>query len=163
MRTTAMKNLPSLAFACALLIAGNSVQAAETFSILQDKPELTDIDLGEDGASHGDILAFEASFTAEDGAKGIMNGFITTVDIPAGADEAFFDRIADIVLDFGGIDTLVVGGKSVYGSGDGEMNVDAPQVRAVTGGTGRFIGASGQMTTTRRDAGHYEHKIELVD
>ena len=158
-----MRNLPSLAFACALLIAGTSVQAAETFSILQDKPELTVIDLGEDGSSHGDILAFEASFTGEDGAKGIMSGLITTVDIPTGTDEVFFDRIADIVLDFGGIDTLVVGGKAVYVSGDGEMNVDAPQVRAVTGGTGRFIGASGQMTTTRRDAGHYEHKIELLD
>jgi hypothetical protein len=158
-----MRNLPSLAFACALLISGTSVQAAETFTILQDKPELTDIAMGEDGPSHGDILAFEASFTGEDGAKGTMSGFITTVDIPSGADEVFFDRIANIVLDFGGIDTLVVGGKSVYPAEKGEINVDAPQVRAVTGGTGRFIGASGQITTTRRDAGHYEHKIELVD
>ncbi len=75
----------------------------------------------------------------------------------------FFDRVGNIVLDFGGIDTLVIGGHSVYVVGVGEMAVDAPQVRAITGGTGRFIGASGQVTTTRRDAGHYEHKIELVD
>ena len=158
-----MKNLPSLAIACALLIAGTSVQAAETFSIVQDMPKLTDIDLGEDGPSHADMLAFEASFTAEDGAKGIISGLITTVDIAVGADDTFHDRIANIVLDFGGIDTLVVGGKSIYVVGNREMNVDAPQVRAITGGTGRFVGARGQITTSRRDAGHYEHKIELVD
>jgi hypothetical protein len=91
-----------------------------------------------------------------------MSGIIITVDIPE-SDGEFFDRVGNIALDFGGIDTLVVGGRSVYAIGDGEMVVDAPQVRAITGGTGRFIGARGQITTTRRDAGHYDHKIELVD
>lgn len=148
--------------ACALALTGASARAEETFHIVQQKPELVHIDLGKDGASHGDILAFEAGVTAEDGKTGIMSGIITTVGIPA-KDGEFFDRVGNIVLDFGGIDTLVIGGKSVYVVGAGEMLVDAPQVRAITGGTGRFIGARGQITTTRRDAGHYDHKIELVD
>jgi len=43
------------------------------------------------------------------------------------------------------------------------MAQDAPQLRAVVGGTGRFIGARGQVLTTRRDAGHYEHSFTLLD
>lgn len=158
-----MKYLPALTLAAALLIAGTPVQAAETFSILQDKPNLTNIEMGSDAETHGDVLAFDATFTADDGTKGTMSGLITTVSVPGKDGDLFFERIAQIVLDFGGIDTLVVGGKSVYQQEKGEINVDAPQVRAIMGGTGRFIGARGQLTTIRRDAGHYEHKIELVD
>lgn len=152
----------SAGIACVLALTGASAHAAETFTIVQEKPELVHIDLGEDGASHGDLLAFEAAFATEDGKQGVMSGIITTVDIPA-AEGEFFDRIGNIVLNFGGIDSLVIGGHSVYAVGAGEMVADAPQVRAITGGTGRFIGARGQVTTARRDAGHYDHKVELVD
>jgi hypothetical protein len=148
--------------ACVLALTGASAQAAQTFTIVQEKPELVHVDLGQDGASHGDLLAFEAAFVTEDGKQGVMSGIITTVDIPT-AEGEFFDRIGNIVLNFGGIDSLVIGGHSVYTVGAGEMVADAPQVRAITGGTGRFIGARGQVTTTRRDAGHYDHKVELVD
>lgn len=158
-----MKTLTPLAgLLCAFLLTP-AAQAGETFSVTQEKPELVHIDLGKEGASHGDMLAFEAGFTTPDGKKGTMNGLITTVGVPDGAGDKFFDRLADIVLDFGDANTLVIAGRSVYAVGAGEMVVDAPQVRAIVGGTGRFIGARGQMTTTRRDAGHYEHRIELVD
>lgn len=158
-----MRSILAIAFiACVLALTGGSAQAAETFHIVQEKPVLVHVGMGKKGASHGDLVAFEASFTTEDGKKGVMSGIIITVDIPE-SDGKFFDRVGNIALDFGGIDTLVVGGRSVYAIGDGEMVVDAPQVRAITGGTGRFIGARGQITTTRRDAGHYDHKIELVD
>ncbi|WP_371346633.1 hypothetical protein [Ancylobacter sp. IITR112] len=158
-----MTRLSLLAGLAGALLLSSAAQAAETFSIIQDKPELVHVDLGKEGPSHGDMLAFEASFTTAEGKKGTMNGLITTVDVPDGGGDKFFDRLADIVLDFGNTDTLVIAGRSVYAVGAGEMVVDAPQVRAIVGGTGRFIGKRGQMTTTRRDAGHYEHKIELVD
>ena len=37
------------------------------------------------------------------------------------------------------------------------------QVRAVIGGTGRFLGARGQVTTIRAEDGHYDHTFELVE
>lgn len=158
-----MKNLSGLAcIAYTVLLAGASAQAAESFSILQDEPVLATIDLGGTGATLGDLMAFQATFTYEDGKKGVISGMITTVDIPDGTDK-FFDRAGNIVANFGGIDTLVVGGHSVYATGAGEMTVATPQVRAITGGTGRFIGASGQVTTTRLATGEYTHLIELVD
>ena len=149
------------AFLCLALLP--IVQAAETFKITQAAPNLSYIDLGTSGTSQGDLLAFEASFKTEDGKPGVMSGLITTVSLPTGTSDPFFDRIGTIVLDFGGIDSLVLTGRSMYGSGSGEMNPNAEQVRAITGGTGRFIGARGQVTTTRRDAGHYEHVIQIVD
>ncbi len=68
--------------ACALVLTGASAQAAETINIVQEKPKLVHIDLGKNGASHGDMMAFEAGFTAEDGKKGVMSGIITTVHVP---------------------------------------------------------------------------------
>ena len=108
-------------------------------------------------------MAFEAVFTADDGASGEMHGVIITVSIPIGENELFLDRIAQIVVNFGNTDTLVIAGTAAYPNGQAEMAPDSPHVRAVIGGTGRFIGARGQMVTTRRDAGHYEHTFTLVD
>lgn len=158
-----MNILSSLACACAIIIAVTSAKADETFTLIQDKPEVVDIDLGDAGASHGDMFAFTGVFTAEDGKKGVVRGINLSMNTTDGSGAPHFSRFANIVLDFGGNDTLVVGGHAAYVVGSIEMVVDAPQVRAITGGTGRFIGASGQVTTTRREAGHYEHKIELVD
>jgi hypothetical protein len=159
-----MKNLFRLAnVALASLALAAASQAAETFAVTQEVPALEHIDLGAAGASRGDLLAFEAPFATQDGKAGVMSGVIITVALPDGAGGEFFDRIGNLVLDFGGIDSLVVAGKSLYGTGEGEMNANMPQIRAVTGGTGRFIGSRGQITTTRLPSGNYEHVIELVD
>ena len=57
----------------------------------------------------------------------------------------------------------MIAGTAAYPADQAEMAPDSPHVRAVIGGTGRFIGARGQMVTTRREAGHYEHTFTLVD
>ena len=139
-----------------------SKPATETFTVIQAQPDIKHVDLGSPGGSHGDMLAFEAPFTTESGAKGVMSGIIITVALPGGDGDEHFDRVGNIVLDFGGVDSLVLAGKSLYGTGEGEMNKDTPQVRAVTGGTGRYIGARGQITTTRVTSGEYKHVVELL-
>ena len=150
-----------LIFASPLVIADAKV--SQIITILQDVPVITHVDVGTAGASHGDLMAFEAPFETESGEKGIMSGFLLTVDIPVGQGEYFHDRVAQIVFEFGGVDTIAVGGKSVYPDGRAEMQAHVQQVRPVIGGTGRFIGARGEIATTRRDQGHYEHIITLVD
>lgn len=137
--------------------------ADQTFSILQELPAITHVDIGAPDSSHGDVMAFEAPFIAEDGTSGEMHGIIVTVAIPIEGSDLFLDRIAQIVVNFGDINTLVVAGTAAYPTGQAEMAADSPHVRAVIGGTGRFIGARGQMVTIRRDAGHYEHTFTLVD
>lgn len=159
-----MKNVPLYAaIACLSLTFTAAAQAKQTFTITQSKPEIQHIDIGTTGMSIGDILAFEAPFKTKEGKEGRMYGMITLVSLPTGANDPFLDRISTIVLDFGGSDSLVINGKSVYGAYQGEIKDNVPQMRAITGGTGKFIGARGQISTTRNTTGTYEHVIELLD
>lgn len=159
-----MKNISFyIATACLSLTISASAQAKQIFTITQSKPEIQHIDIGTAGMSIGDILAFEAPFKTKEGREGRMYGMITLVSLPTGTNDPFLDRISTIVLDFGGSDSLVINGKSVYGTYQGEIKDNAPQVRAITGGTGKFIGARGQISTTRNATGTYEHVIELLD
>ena len=138
--------------------------ATQTLKVHQELPDLTHIDLDKEGASHGDLLAFDATVSSDNGMKGKLSGFIMTVDIPQKDHEVFQDRIVQLVFDFGEANTIVVGGRSVYPHLDKSvMKKNEPQYRAVVGGTGTFMGARGQIQTTRNDDGTYEHLIELMD
>ena len=66
-------------------------------------------------------------------------------------------------LDLGEGNSLVVAGRSVYKSKNQEIEPGVAQVRAVIGGTGLYIGAAGQVTTTRNADGSYDHVVELVN
>ena len=144
-----------------LLVAADVVTK---LTIHQDLPTLVHVDLGKEGASQGDMLAFDAAVKTTDGVKGKLSGFVLTVDIPEKDHEVFQDRIVSMVFDLGGANTLVIAGKSVYPHrGELEMKKNNPQMRAVIGGTGKYIGARGQVSTTRDKDGGYTHRIELVD
>jgi hypothetical protein len=150
-----------MAAAC-LASSSASAEKRTLFKIHQDAPALTQVDVGEAGRSHGDMLAFQAGLTAEDGSKGTMSGLLITIDLPDG-DDLFEDRIGQIVFDLGDSNGLVVAGQSIYSPQAAEMNAGQPQLRAVIGGTGRYIGARGQVTTSRNKDGSYEHAFELID
>lgn len=128
----------------------------------QEPPALESLDLGAPGATHGDMLAFQAALSGEDGAKAQMFGLLITIDIADGED-TFEDRTGQVHVDFGGGDSIVVAGRSVYAGGEKEMAKGAPQLRAVIGGTGKFIGARGQVTTVRNGDKSYDHVIELIE
>tara|TARA_B110000211_G_scaffold130494_1_gene149940 strand:- start:53 stop:631 length:579 start_codon:yes stop_codon:yes gene_type:complete len=143
------------------------LQAAEVttkFTIRQDKPSLAHVDIGRKGQSHGDLMAFDAAVQATNGEKGKLSGFVLTVDIPEKEHEVFQDRIDSMVFDFGNANTLVISGKAAYPHrGELEIAKNNPQIRAIVGGTGKYIGARGQITTIRDDDEGYTHVIELVD
>ena len=151
-------------FLAALSISAVSANAAEikrTLKLQQEKPVLSHLDLGTQGSSNGDILAFEAAVAGENGIKGVMHGILITVDIADGED-VLEERSGQIYVDFGNGNSIVIAGLSVYSGNSQEMTVDTPQVRAVIGGTGEYIGATGQVTTTRNADGSYEHVFELL-
>jgi len=151
------------AIACVSFTLVAAANAKQTFTITQSKPDIQHVDVGAAGMSIGDVLAFEATFTTQDGKNGRMFGLLTLVSLPTSDKDTLLDRIGTIALDFGNSDSLVVNGQSVYGTYHGEIKDNAPQVRAITGGTGKYIGARGQISTTRLASGAYEHVIQLVD
>ena len=159
-----MKKFPlyaALIWLCLVLVP--TAQGKQTFTITHGKPEITRVDIGVPGMSVGDLFGFEAPFTTQDGKMGRIYGIVTIVSIPTGTNDPFIDRLSSGVLDFGKNDTLVISGKTVYGTYQGEIKDNEPQLRAIIGGTGRFIGARGQITTTRTPSGAYEHEIQLLD
>jgi hypothetical protein len=152
-----------LLVACAA--AGLSTPAMadkRTFRLHQDKPVLSQLDLGTASTTHGDMLAFEAAVSGDNGIKGTMQGLLVTVDIAEG-DDQFEDRTGQIYFDFGDGNSLVVAGHSTYKGNSQEMEASVPQLRAVIGGTGDYIGSNGQITTTRNADGSYDHVVELLD
>jgi hypothetical protein len=136
--------------------------AITELTMIQEAPELTQVDLGADGASHGDLLMFEAALLGEDGENGTLTGFLLTADLPDDDGEMLEERIGSLVFHLGGEDSIVVHGGSVYPEGGVEMETASGQVRAVIGGTGEYIGVRGQVTTTRNEDQTYEHRFELL-
>jgi hypothetical protein len=156
----------ALATLLAVGLAGSVTAATDdsaTFTIAQDVPTLTVVAIDESAASHGDLLIFEATITHEDGREGILRGSLLTVDLPDEAGDSLEDRIGQLVFDLGEGDSLVVAGTSVYEREADEMMPGAAQIRAVVGGTGRYVGARGEVATVRNEDGTYDHAFTLLD
>ena len=109
------------------------------------------------------MLAFEARITDEDGREGVLRRLLVTVDIPDEAGDLLEDRVGQLVFDLGEGDSLVVAGASVYETEADEMTPGAPQVRAVVGGTGQYLGARGEVETIRNADGSYEHEFTILE
>lgn len=125
MRHAIVAALTAAAWLTALATASEAQPATRTIAVEQQAPTLIRIDLHEPGYSHGDMLAFEAAITADDGSAGVLHGILITVDIPDGAD-LFEDRIGQLVFDLGKGDSIAVAGASVYSATTAEMNADQP-------------------------------------
>ncbi len=145
------------------LIPFVSTAIADEFTVHQQAPFIFERHLQGEGSGHVDIVGFEAGIPTNDGRAGVLSGILITVDIPEGAGEVFEDRIGNLAFDFGANNVIMVAGKSVYSMTKTEMKVGQPQVRAVVGGTGDYIGARGQVTTSRNADGTYAHLFELLD
>lgn len=161
------------AAAAAIVLAGCSSGgsvATEELTLIQEAPSLTTIEVSDGvetsgGASHGDILAFEAAVSRDGEVVGDLSGILTTVDIPlegSAGREIFEERIGTLVFRFSDTDSIVVNGSSVYPAGADEMAPGTPQIRAVLGGTGTYVGVDGEVLTVRNEDGTYTHTLTLL-
>ncbi len=144
-----------------------SVQAdqhSRTVVLTQQPPTLHPIDLHIEGSSVADMVLYEATIAGEQGESGMLTGFLITADVPdAETSDIHQDRLGQLSFDLGNGASLVVAGEAIYPGEDVEMTANAEQLRAVVGGTGDFMGARGQVTTTRNDDGTYRHEFTLLD
>ena len=62
----------------------------------------------------------------------------------------------------GGQDQIIALGAGDYPPTAAEFNAGQPVVRALLGGTGKYIGARGQLTSTRNTDGSYTQVFTLV-
>ena len=154
--------LATLGLSGFILAAGTAAAEERTvIKLHQAPPELNNVDNGPSGRSGGDVMTFEAPLTGDNGLKAVLNGYVVIVDT-ANAQESSEDRFSHMVFDFGKGSTIVTAGRSSYAPTKTEIAEEAPQVRAVVGGTGDYFAARGQVTTVRHKDGSYDHTIELA-
>jgi hypothetical protein len=91
---------------------------------------------------------------------GVVEGVVITEDTLAGTGEDVLRHRSQTYMLSGG--QLEAEGSSYYPVNQERMQLNKPSTIAIVGGTGKFIGAGGQVTTTRMPDGRYKHLIELV-
>ena len=137
-------------------------------------PSIFRHDMGDDNRTHGDLIAWHADLAVDldesrigdgQGASarvvGHCNGtMIVTREMHSQDDREH--RMTNIELDWSNSpDSILVAGSHEYKFGS--VETDTAILRAIVGGTGRYIGAMGQMTSTRLANGWYRHEIRFVD
>lgn len=142
-----------------------SGSAWQTLTFIQEKPLLTHVNLGDTSHDHGDGMAFEAVLKDTAGTEvGEVLGWMVTVDIVDGdaANPVYItDRIGTMVLKFDEENKIIASGGTSYKKGEKEMNIGTPQKRAVVGGTGKYKGIKGEVTTIRNKDGIYKHVLSV--
>lgn len=163
-----------VAVTATLAMAGcssSTSSSTEEFTLIQAPPQLTTIEMTDGpetsgGASHGDILAFEAPVSRDGEVVGEISGILTTIDLPMQGTvgrEGLEERIGSVIFRFSDTDSIVVNGSSVYPAGEDEMAPGTPQIRAILGGTGSYVGVDGEVATVRNEDGTYTHTLTLLN
>lgn len=136
-----------------------------TITFIQDKPALVHLNLGDTAHSHGDGMAFEAVINDTAGNNmGEVLGWLVTVDIMDGDSSNpihVSERIGTMVFNLGDENEIIAQGGTSYHKGEQQMKLGLSQKRAIVGGTGKYKGVNGEVTTTRNDDGTYTHVLDI--
>ena len=139
--------------------------STETLTIYQDAPKMSLLDLGAPGNSLGDVYHFSAALHSERGGPvtGEVVGSKTLVKMPTDANPNLERRATLIFFTFAeGKDQIIAFGAGDYSPSTPEFDADKPVVRPVLGGTGKYMGARGQVTSTRSSDGSYTQVFTLL-
>jgi hypothetical protein len=155
-------------FASALITAcgpRSTNQSTETFTVYEDAPKMSLLDLGAPGNSLGDIYHFSAPLHSERGGPvtGEVIGSKTLVKVATDANPNMERRATLLFFTFDdGKDQIIAFGAADYSPSAPEFDAGQPIVRPVLGGTGKYIGARGQVTSTRNTDGSYTQVFTLL-
>jgi hypothetical protein len=139
--------------------------STETFTIYEEAPKLSLLDLGAPGNSLGDVYHFSAPLHSERGGPvtGEVIGSKTLVKVATDANPSLERRATLMFFTFADRkDQILAFGVADYSPNVPEFETGQPVVRAVLGGTGKYIGARGQVASTRNTDGSYTQTFTLV-
>lgn len=137
-------------------------QAPKKIALIQAPPVISHDEDEDPTSGRGDFTFFDASLSREGKPFGSLTGTIETHDIVTGS-ENLEVRFRTLVFELPK-GQLVAQGTSSYTTGPDfvPLNINDPVVIAVTGGTGAYMGATGEVRTTRRADGTYRQVITLL-
>jgi len=139
--------------------------ATETFTVYEDAPKMSFLDLGASGNSLGDVYHFSAPLHSERGGPvtGELIGSKTLLKMQSDANPNLERRATLMFFTFAdGKDQIVAFGAADYSPSAPEFEAGQAVVRPVSGGTGKYIGARGQLTSTRNADGSYTQAFTLL-
>lgn len=145
--------------------ANSNNRSTETFTVYQDAPKMSQLDLGAPGNSLGDVYHFSAPLHSERGGPvtGENIGSKTLVKTATDANPNLERRATLMFFTFGdGKDQIIAFGAADYSPSAPEFDAGRPVIRPVLGGTGKYMGARGQVTSTRNADGSYTQVFTLL-
>ena len=147
--------------AATLLVAAPAAAAKKPTTLRFQTANIvvTTVDLGPAGKSPGDLYVYDGDVVVNGRTVGKVYGANTSIRVEGAAETVS----GQLTFELGGDDTLVVGGTSQYPADDNSGFIrDKPFTRVVFGGTGRYAGARGTITTTRISDAGYSQVVRLV-
>jgi hypothetical protein len=118
----------------------------------------TFVDLGEPGRGVGDLTIFDGTVQDAKGRRDVGRYYGTQITV-AVADTQVVQSM--ITYDLGRGDTLLFGGIGEYPAEGGGLVKGQRFTRPVLGGTGKYAGATGTITTIRLEDGSYEQVFRI--
>ena len=129
-----------------------------TLTLLQAEPRIEKVDAGKEG-----VLTFiEGDLTTVAGADaGELAGSILTVEIAEGDQGEFEARSRSRTFNTPD-GQIEVAGLAFYPLTERKLAQGQPVVVSITGGTGKYIGVTGEVQTTHLPDGTFEHVFTFV-
>jgi hypothetical protein len=150
-----------LVAAIAGLVAGFATGSNnQTVHVRTDRGHTTILDLGSRGKSPGDVYLVSGNVFTADGrtAIGRVRGTQTDIRLEHGVETVQ----AMLTYQLGPGNELVVGGLGSYPLKSTGLIKGKAFVRAVIGGTGKYAGAKGTVTTKQLANGDYDQVFKLT-
>jgi len=150
-------------FAISVLLFTASALANTALTITHGPvPAPTYIDLGEAGDSVGDVRIWRFAGTSSSDEAVMMDWLMTTTGHADHTTELESRLTLSVVsFDDKGKDTILIQGVGFYPVTGSTLKSDVTLQRAVTGGTGRYAGARGIVTSTHLADGSWQHIFDL--
>src|SRR5882724_3312509 len=139
--------------------------STETLTVYEDKPSLLLLDLGPPGNSPGDVYHFFAPLHSSAGGPvtGEVSGTKTVVKLATDAKPNLERRATLLFFTFGEEqDQIIALGVHEYPTNVPEFEAGKSVARAILGGTGKYMGARGEVTSTRNADGSYTQAFTLL-
>jgi len=138
--------------------AAGTGQGTTSLTLLQAKPTIEKIDAVKEGI----LTFFEADLSTVSGVTaGLVAGSILTVDVTEDG-TGFESRQRTLTFDTpdGQIQAAVL---SNYPAAERELVAGEPFVVSIVGGTGKYLGVTGEVQTKHLADGTYEHVFTFVN
>jgi hypothetical protein len=147
-----------------LLLSGCRDSRPADFSLMQEMPQIVAVDMDPPGLSKGDHTFFEAKLSRDGKAAGQVLGELTTIGLPGQSGRSNTEQINRTELSFRLPEGLILAaGLTKVAPQDWKIKAQQPSERVILGGTGRYAGVRGVLSTVRQEDNSFEHQFQFHD